>query len=107
MKNDVLFYLYSLSLWAFTWFKKYRRFAVKGLLIALLSGIAFSYLGYPKSFGILAMSSPIIIFSVCIVWYQWRSEQTHNKSLKRDKKQLAVFVPHLFYPTYYLPINKY
>lgn len=57
-------------LWTFTWFTKLRRHSCIGLFFALLGGLAFSYLGYPKSLGMLALSAPLIIASVVCIGYQ-------------------------------------
>lgn len=65
-----------ICLWLFTWFTKLRRHSCVGLLLALLGGLIFLYLGYPKSLGILALSVPIIVVSMIYVGHQKIAKST-------------------------------
>ena len=53
-----------LGLWGYMWLPKYRHKFILLLYAALFCAVIFLFLGYPKSLGLVAISSPLIILSV-------------------------------------------
>jgi hypothetical protein len=56
-----------IALWGCTWLPKYRHLLIFFLYVAFACTVIFLYLGYPKSLGLVAISSPLIILSVVFI----------------------------------------
>ena len=86
--SRILFFSMSalalISMWAFTWVPKTRTYAINGLFLSFAMALAFVYSGYPKSLGLIALSSPLIILSIIFIIYQCKYRKSHNKGRHAD-----------------------
>jgi len=79
-----------ISMWIFILVPKYIAHAIKGIFGAFAMLLPFIYIGYPKSLGLAALSSPLMLLSIVFILYQCKYRKSHNKALKSDAERAGA-----------------
>jgi hypothetical protein len=72
----VMIFVSLLSLWAFTWLKKFRKASIIGLLLAFTLLVPYTFIGFPNILYIVGPALPIILLAVLYVWLYWQQTKS-------------------------------